>query len=172
MVVRHAVKTAKVRRDLRIRAGCGPAPVTDRTPLRLLCTIVPTLPERIGRYEITRKLGEGNMGVVFAARDENLARSVAIKLVQAKTSDPNARTRLLREARDAAAVNHPNICHIYEVGEHEGELYVAMEMLDGESLADRIGRGALAMHRAVEVSAAVLDALAALHKAGIVHREA
>jgi len=109
------------------------------------------------------------MGVVFAGHDESLDRSVAIKLVQSNSSDPNARIRLLREARAAAAVNHPNICHIYEVGEHEGELYVAMEMLDGESLADRIARGPLAVSRAVEVSVAVLDALAALHKAGIVH---
>lgn len=127
--------------------------------------------DKIGRYSLTRKLGEGNMGVVFAARDENLGRSVAIKLVQGKNSDPQARIRLMREARAAAAVNHPNICHIYEVGEHEGELYVAMELLDGEALSDRINRGPLAAARAVEVAVGVLDALAALHRASIVHRD-
>lgn len=127
--------------------------------------------QRIGHYEIQRKLGEGNMGVVFAAKDDRLGRSVAIKLVQARNADAGARARLWREARAAAAVNHPNICQIYDVGEHEGEVYLAMEMLEGEPLAHRIERGALPMEAAIGIAASILDALSALHRAGVVHRD-
>ncbi len=127
--------------------------------------------QRIAHYEISRKLGEGNMGVVFAARDERLGRSVAIKLVQGRNAEASARSRLWREARTAAAVNHPNICQIYDIGEHEGEVYIAMEMLEGEPLSDRIARGALPPGNAVAIAGAVLDALAALHRAGVVHRD-
>jgi serine/threonine protein kinase len=127
--------------------------------------------QRIGHYEIQRKIGEGNMGVVFAAKDDRLGRSVAIKLLQRTNSDASARSRLWREARAAAAVNHPNICQIYDVGEHEGELFLAMEMLEGEPLAARIERGALSPGRAVEIMGAVLDALSALHRANVVHRD-
>jgi serine/threonine protein kinase len=127
--------------------------------------------ERIGHYEILRKLGEGNMGVVFAARDERLARSVAIKLVHRSTAGEASRSRLWREARAAAAVNHPNICQIYDIGEHEGELYIAMEMLEGEALSDRIARGPLSVSSAVDIASSVLDALSALHQAGVVHRD-
>jgi serine/threonine protein kinase len=127
--------------------------------------------QRIAHYDITRKIGEGSMGVVFAARDDRLGRSVALKLVQTRTKDANARTRLWREARAAAAVNHPNICQIYDIGEHEGVLYIAMEMLEGESLSERIARGPIAPASAVEIAASVLDALAALHHANVVHRD-
>src|SRR5688500_17816848 len=111
------------------------------------------------------------MGVVFAARDDRLGRSVALKLVQTRTKDANARTRLWREARAAAAVNHPNICQIYDIGEHEGVLYIAMEMLEGESLSERIARGPIAPAAAVDIAASVLDALSALHRANVVHRD-
>ncbi|HVS30745.1 MAG TPA: protein kinase [Thermoanaerobaculia bacterium] len=127
--------------------------------------------QRIAHYDITRKLGEGSMGVVFAAKDDRLGRPVAIKLVRNQSRDPNARSRLWREARAAAAVNHPNICQIYDVGEHEGELYIAMEMLEGEALSERIARGPVAAASAVEITASVLDALAALHRANVVHRD-
>jgi serine/threonine protein kinase len=129
------------------------------------------LNQQIGHYTITRKLGEGNMGVVFAARDDRLGRSVAIKLVQKQNSDASARQRLLREARAAAAVNHPNICHIYDVGEHEGELYVAMELLEGELLSDRIARGPMPLGDAIGTILSILDALGAIHRAALVHRD-
>ncbi|HUJ12491.1 MAG TPA: serine/threonine-protein kinase [Thermoanaerobaculia bacterium] len=127
--------------------------------------------QQIGHYTITRKLGEGAMGVVFAARDDRLGRTVAIKIIQKQNTGDTARQRFWREARAAAAVNHPNICHIYEVGEHEGEMFVAMELLEGELLADRISRGAIAIGEALPMALSVLDGLAAIHRAGLVHRD-
>ena len=79
-----------------------------------------TLPARIGHYAIVRKLGEGGMGVVYAARDERLERTVAVKTMSALASDETARKRFWREARAAASVNHPNVCQIYEIGEDDG----------------------------------------------------
>jgi eukaryotic-like serine/threonine-protein kinase len=126
---------------------------------------------KVGHYEITRKLGEGSMGEVFAAKDDRLGRSVALKLVHSKLADSSARQRLWREARAAAAVNHPNICQIYDIGEHDGELYVAMELLEGEPLSDRIAKRPLSVAQSLEIAIAVLDALSAIHRAGVVHRD-
>ena len=81
------------------------------------------------------------MGIVYAARDSRLNRSVALKMLRGANSDPDATERLRREARAAAAVNHPNICQLYDLGEDAGELYIAMEFLEGESLADGLGAG-------------------------------
>jgi eukaryotic-like serine/threonine-protein kinase len=127
--------------------------------------------ERIAQYRITRKLGEGGMGVVYAAHDERLDRPVAIKMLRAGTTDDSARERLWREARSAAAVTHPNMCQLYEVGETQGELYIAMELLEGESLAERIARGPLPLGEATPIALAMLDALESLHRRGIVHRD-
>src|SRR5262249_6783427 len=99
------------------------------------------LPARIGRYVITRKLGEGGMGVVYAARDERLERTVAVKAMSSVGNDETARKRFWREARAAASVNHPNVCQIYEIGEDRGKLFIAMEMLEGEALAESLRRG-------------------------------
>src|SRR5687767_11560299 len=93
--------------------------------------------ERIGRYRVTGQLGEGGMGVVYAAHDDTLDRPVAIKMIHQRSTDPRARERLRREARSAASVNHPNICQLYEIGEEEGELFLAMERLEGTPLSDR-----------------------------------
>ena len=97
----------------------------------------------IGRYAVTGTLGEGGMGVVYAAYDDRLGRPVAIKMIKAAVAEPAARDRLRREARSAASVNHPAICQLYEIGEEDGELFLAMELLQGESLAaaSRAGRG-------------------------------
>ncbi|HUO84305.1 MAG TPA: protein kinase [Thermoanaerobaculia bacterium] len=125
----------------------------------------------ISHYRLTATLGEGAMGVVYAAFDERLGRTVALKLIQQETADESARTRFWREARAAARVNHPNICQIYEIGEHEGEPFVAMELLEGEPLAARISRGPFALNEAIDLALGILDALGALHEAGIVHRD-
>src|SRR5215211_1335467 len=101
------------------------------------------MPARIGHYAIARKLGEGGMGVVYAARDERLERTVALKTMSALTHDEVARKRFWREARAAASVNHPNVCQIYEIGDDQGELFIAMELLEGEALSERLRRGAL-----------------------------
>ena len=126
--------------------------------------------ETIGRYAITGTLGEGGMGIVYAARDEQLGRSVAIKMLRA-TAEPAARDRLFREARSAASLNHPSICQLYEIGEQDGELFLAMELLQGESLATRLVHGALPLGEAVSVALGVLHGLEALHRQGLVHRD-
>ena len=94
--------------------------------------------ESIGRYAVTGTLGEGGMGVVYAAYDERLGRPIAIKMLRAAAEDPAARERLFREARAAASLSHPAICQLYEIGEDRGELFLAMELLQGESLAARL----------------------------------
>src|SRR5687767_10772601 len=98
--------------------------------------------ERYGRFRVTRQIGEGGMGIVYAAHDDQLDRPVAIKTWRSQ-ADASSRERLLREARAAASVSHPNICQLYDLGEHEGEVYIAMELLEGESLSTRIARGSL-----------------------------
>ena len=125
----------------------------------------------IGHYEITGTLGEGGMGIVYSARDSRLNRSVALKMIRGSLSDPSAGERLRREARSAASVNHPNICQLYDLGEDDGDLYIAMELLEGESLATRIARGPVPLNESVEISLATLSALGALHAAGVMHRD-
>ena len=103
---------------------------------------------RIGRYRITDTLGEGGMGVVYAALDEQLERPIAVKVLRHESAaDPTARERFWREARLAASVNHPHICQLYEIGESDGQLFMAMERLEGEPLAARLSRGAIANRR-------------------------
>src|SRR6476619_4483692 len=130
-----------------------------------------SLPARIGRYAIVRKLGEGGMGIVYAAHDDRLNRTIALKTLTAPASDETARQRLWREARAAASVNHPNICQIYEVGEDGGRLFIAMELLEGEALSERLRRGPLSPSDALPIGLGMLAALSALHARGIVHRD-
>jgi serine/threonine protein kinase/tetratricopeptide (TPR) repeat protein len=129
------------------------------------------LPARIGHYAITHKLGEGGMGVVYAARDERLHRTVALKTMSSLSKDETARKRFWREARAAASVNHPNICQIYEIGEDQGQLFIAMELLEGEVLSDRLRRGAMSAAEAIPIGLGMMAALSALHSRGIVHRD-
>ena len=128
-------------------------------------------PQTINHYRLTRKLGEGGMGVVYEAYDERLDRPVAIKRLRA-SRPTRPRERLSREARVAAGVSHPNVCQVYELGEYEGELYIVMELLAGETLAQRIGQGAApALAESLQITLGVLAALEALHSRGIVHRD-
>jgi serine/threonine protein kinase/tetratricopeptide (TPR) repeat protein len=129
------------------------------------------MPARLGHYAITRKLGEGGMGVVYEARDERLERIVALKTLRGLSGDESARKRLWREARAAASVNHPNICQIYEIGEDTGGLFIAMEMLEGEALSEQLQRGPLPVPQAVSVGLEILSALSALHARAIIHRD-
>jgi serine/threonine protein kinase len=128
------------------------------------------VPVRLGHYAITGKLGEGGMGVVYAARDERLGRTGALKTMSALAADETARKRLWREARAAASVSHPNICQIYEIGEDAGELFIAMELLDGQSLADEMRQGPMNVSRTVSVGLGMPSALSALHAGGVIHR--
>jgi TolB-like protein/tetratricopeptide (TPR) repeat protein len=125
--------------------------------------------QRIGPYDILQPIGEGSMGVVYEALDRRLDRRVALKLMTAQEED--SRQRFWREARLAARVSHPNLCHIYDVGEHDGQPYLAMELLSGESLARRIERGPVPPKEALALVGGILDGLEALHGRGIVHRD-
>jgi serine/threonine protein kinase/tetratricopeptide (TPR) repeat protein len=126
--------------------------------------------DRIGHYRVVRQIGRGGMGIVYEAIDERLQRAVAIKAIL-PTADPQMRVRMLREARTAAAVSHPHICQLYEIGEHEGEPYIAMELLEGQSLADRLEQGPIPPAEAITTIIDVLAAVDALHRRGIVHRD-
>jgi eukaryotic-like serine/threonine-protein kinase len=128
-------------------------------------------PATIGRYRVTGRLGEGGMGVVYAAHDDRLDRPVAVKRIREVASDPGLKERLLREARAAASINHPNVCHVYELAEEGDELYLVMERLTGEPLSDRIAREPVPLAEALQISLGILGALEALHGRGVVHRD-
>src|SRR4051812_10481835 len=128
-------------------------------------------PARIGPYAIARKLGAGGMGVVYEAYDARLQRSVALKMMLGLGHDEVARSRFWREARAAASINHPNVCQIYEIGEDNGQLFIAMELLDGEPLTELLSRGPLGVEQAVPIAIDMLAALQAIHSRGIVHRD-
>ena len=128
------------------------------------------MPDAIGPYRIVREIGRGGMGIVYEGWDDRLARPVAIKTIL-RASEPQMRERFLREARAAAAVSHPHICQLFDIGEHEGEPFLCMELLDGQSLAERLSGGPIPVPEAATTQLAILSALAALHRRGIVHRD-
>src|SRR5262247_2233447 len=128
--------------------------------------------QRIGHYQILSRLGAGGMGEVYLAEDLKLARKVAIKfLPPALIADEQARKRLLREARAAAALDHPNICTIYEVGDEAGRSFIVMQYIEGETLATRIARKRLEMSEALTIAIQVAEALQEAHQQGIIHRD-
>jgi serine/threonine protein kinase len=126
---------------------------------------------RFGRYEIRAQLGAGGMGEVYLADDPALDRQVAIKVLSGDCADGHAVKRLMREAKAAATLEHSNICTIYEVGDANGCPFVVMQRVDGETLAARMSRGALAWDDAMAIGMQVADALAAAHARGIIHRD-
>jgi serine/threonine protein kinase/Tfp pilus assembly protein PilF len=128
--------------------------------------------EIIGQFRILRKIGEGGMGVVHLAEDSRLKRCVAIKSLSPKSSDdPQAQKRLLREARSAARLNHPNIAAVHDVLEIDGRVHIIMEYLDGETLFERLRHGHLSVQDAISISIDLCNAIAEAHRCGIVHRD-
>jgi len=127
---------------------------------------------RISHYRILRRLGSGGMGEVYAAEDERLRRDVAIKFISAgKAADENSRRRFEREAQAASALNHPNICTIFEVSEHEGRPFLVMELLDGQDLRQVCAVGPVEISSLLKWGIEIADALAGAHARGIVHRD-
>jgi len=133
--------------------------------------MIPEAGQRFGPYEILGRLGSGGMGLVFRAWDQRLHRNVAIKLLHDNYKMPGMRERFLQEARAASGLNHPNICTIFDIGEQDGDPYLVMELLEGETLKARIARGALMSEEIVRFGGEIADALAVAHAKGIVHRD-
>jgi serine/threonine protein kinase len=127
---------------------------------------------RLGPYEIQSEIGAGGMGEVYKARDTRLDRTVAIKVLPPDvSSDADRRARFEREARTIAGLNHPHICTLHDVGDHDGAMFLVMEHLVGQTLAERLMKGPLPLEQALTVATEIADALSAAHRQGIIHRD-
>lgn len=135
--------------------------ILDRTPGQL-----------IAHYRLLEKLGEGGMGTVYLAEDTRLNRQVALKFIhQSRLKERDAKERLFREARAAAAIDHPNVAAVYEVGEVDGHPYIAMAHVEGQNLEERILEGPLEIQVVLQVARQLADALEAAHRKGVIHRD-
>ena len=127
---------------------------------------------RLGPYEIVSALGAGGMGEVYKARDTRLDRTVAIKVLpEHVASNPELKQRFEREAKTISSLNHPHICTLHDVGSQDGIDFLVMEHLEGETLAQRLSKGALPLEQALQYAIEIADALDKAHRQGIVHRD-
>ena len=127
---------------------------------------------RLGPYEIQSPLGAGGMGEVYRALDTRLQRIVAVKILPSHLSeDPEAKERFDREARTISSLNHPNICTLHDVGHQDGVDYLVMEYLEGETLASRLNKGALAPDQVIKYGIEICEGLEMAHRTGVVHRD-
>src|SRR6516225_1986954 len=148
------------------------------TSSNLRCSIMPceimalTIGSHLGSHEITALLGKGGMGEVYRARDLKLKREVAIKILPDEFSlDTDRIGRFQREAEVLASLNHPNIAGIYDLAEAEGTRFLVLELVEGDTLADRIARGPIPVEEALGIAKQIAEALEAAHERGIIHRD-
>ncbi|MBM2845565.1 MAG: serine/threonine protein kinase, partial [Bacteroidetes bacterium] len=126
----------------------------------------------ISHYKILEKLGEGGMGVVYKAEDTKLKRTVALKFLPSHLSaSEQDKTRFIQEAQSASAINHPNICTIHDIQEHESQMFIVMEFVEGQTLREKIQSTKVNLKAAIEIGIQIADGLAAAHEKGIVHRD-
>ena len=153
----------------------GPEPKTRISVTKTIDAPLHSLPKDslfANKYRISGEIGRGGMGVVFKAEDTKLKRPVALKLLPFELLySPEAKERFIREAQAAAALDHPNICTVYEVEEQDGQAYIAMAYIDGKSLKARIAQGPLKVDEALEIAVQVAEGLEEAHRKGIVHRD-
>jgi serine/threonine protein kinase/tetratricopeptide (TPR) repeat protein len=165
-----------------IKYGSGPQNFLDTPAVAIMAKAIATdefhrsTPSLEGKtlshYRILKPIGRGGMGVVYKAEDLRLGRYVALKLLpHFLASDPEASRRFEREARAASALNHPNICTVYEIDNADGLHFIAIELIEGETLKDRIGRGPLEIHELLSIAIEISCALEVAHSVGIVHRD-
>lgn len=156
-------------------AECGIplVPIKGVSVTKTIQTSLTTPGETIaGKYRILAELGRGGMGIVFKAEDTRLKRPVALKFLPAElTKDKDAKTRFIREAQAAAALEHPNICAVYEVDEAENQIFIAMSYIEGQSLKDRLKEGPLTIDEAKDIARQVAEGLREAHEKGIIHRD-
>src|SRR5208282_2849576 len=150
------------------------APARSMNPSPMSGSLSSTLSPgtRFGSYEILQRLGAGGMGEVYRARDTRLDREVAIKTLSfERCSHPEALSRFEQEARSASALNHPNIVTIYELGHENGTRYIAMELVDGETVRSLLASGPIPFRKLVAIAAQIADGLAKAHEIGLIHRD-